>query len=146
MNNTTYKEIFDNFKDNITDPDLITFSEELQTEMLISIMNKAISRCERNCKEVNLSNRDDELLEFGVNIPNDIMDIVIEWMTVFWLKPYLNNVENLRNALSTKDFSFFSPANLLEKISNTYELARKHARSLTNEYSYVHADMRGLKT
>lgn len=143
---TKYEDIFASFKDNITDPDLITFSEDLQTEMLTSIMSKAISRCQRICKEVDLSNRDDELLEFGMDVPDDITDIVIEWMTVFWLKPYLNNVENLRNALSTKDFSFFSPANLLEKISNTYELARKHARSLTNEYSYVHADMSRLKS
>lgn len=143
---TKYDDIFENFKDNITDPDLITFSKDLQIEMLISIMNKAISRCQRICKEVDLSNRNDEILEFGIVIPDDIIDIIIEWMTVFWLKPYLNNVENLRNALSTKDFKMFSPAELLWKISNRYELARKHARSLTNEYSYIHANMSRLQS
>lgn len=141
-----YDDIFENFKDNITDPVLIAFSKDLQIEMLISIMNKAISRCQRICKAVDLSDRDDEILEFGVDIPDDIIDIIIEWMTVFWLKPYLNNVENLRNTLSTKDFKMFSPAELLGKISSRYELARKHARSLTNEYSYIHANMSRLQS
>lgn len=143
---TAYEDIFMTFKDRITDPDLITFSENLQTETLISIMNNALSRCQRICNEVDLSDRDDELLRFNVTVPYDIIDIIAEWMTVFWLKPYLNNQENLRNSLSTKDFSFFSPANLLEKIGNTYKAAYNQARSLTNEYSYVHADFSGLQS
>ena len=145
---TSYEDIFESFKDNITDPDLLLFSQDMQNDMLTSLLNKAISKCNGVCKEndIDLSKKDDEIQQFEMDIPSDIIDIVIEWMTVLWLKPYLNNTENLRNALNTKDFSFFSPANLLEKISNTYELARKHAKSLTNEYSFTHADMSELKT
>lgn len=145
--NTSYETVFAEFKDKITDPDLITFAESLQTEMLVAYMNKAISRCGRVAnKVVDLSLRDDELMEFSVEIPYEVMDIITEWMTVFWLQPYVNNLENLRNNLSTKDFSVFSPANLLEKVGNRYDTARKQARSLTNEYSYIIADMKELKS
>ena len=145
--NTSYETVFTEFKDKITDPDLITFAESLQTEMLVAYMNKAISRCGRvTNKVVDLSLRDDELMEFSVEIPYEVMDIITEWMTVFWLQPYVNNLENLRNNLSTKDFSVFSPANLLEKVGNRYDTARKQARSLTNEYSYIIADMKELKS
>lgn len=145
--NTSYETVFNEFKDKITDPDLITFAECLQTEMLVAYMNKAISRCGRvTNKVVDLSLRDDELMEFSVEIPYEVMDIITEWMTVFWLQPYVNNLENLRNNLSTKDFSVFSPANLLEKVGNRYDTARKQARSLTNEYSYIIADMKELKS
>lgn len=143
---TKYDEIFLSFKDSITDPDLLSFSKDLQTEMLIALMDKAIAKCRHVCKTVDLSNRDDELMEFFDKLPDDLVDIIIEWMTVFWLKPYLNNIENLRNNLSTKDFSIFSPANLLEKINNRYESAKKYARSLTNEYSYRVGDMTRLKS
>lgn len=146
MKNTNYEEVFAEFKDKITDPDLITFAEDLQTEMLVAYMKKAISKCKRVVKTVDLCNRDDELMEFGVELPDEVMDIITEWMTVFWLQPFVNNIENLRNNLSTKDFSVFSPANLLEKIGDRYDIARKHARSLTNEYSYIVADMKELKT
>ena len=145
MKNTNYEEVFAEFKDKITDPDLITFAEGLQTEMLVAYMKKAISKCKRVVKTVDLSNRDDELMVFGVELPDEVMDIITEWMTVFWLQPFVNNIENLRNNLSTKDFSVFSPANLLEKIGDMYDIARKHARSLTNEYSYIIADMKELK-
>ena len=145
MKNTSYEEVFAEFKDKITDPDLITFSEDLQVEMLVAYMKKAISKCKRVVKTVDLGNRDDELMEFSVELPDEVMNIITEWMTVFWLQPFVNNIENLRNNLSTKDFSVFSPANLLEKIGDRYDIARKHARSLTNEYSYIIADMRELK-
>lgn len=146
MANTNYETVFAEFKDKITDPDLITFAEDLQTEMLVAYMKKAIGKCKRVVKTVDLENRDDELMEFGVELPDEVMDIITEWMTVFWLQPFVNNIENLRNNLSTKDFSVFSPANLLEKIGDRYDIARKHARSLTNEYSYIIADMKELKT
>ena len=147
MANTKYETVFAEFKDNITDPDLLTFAKDLQTEILIAYMNKAIGKCKRIVKPtVDLSIRDDETMEFGVEIPDEVMDIITEWMTVFWLKPFVNNIENLRNNLSTKDFSVFSPANLLEKIGNRYDIARKHARSLTNEYSYIISDMKELKS
>lgn len=145
--NTSYETVFNEFKDKITDPDLITFAESLQTEMLVAYMNKAISRCGRvTNKVVDLSLRDDELMKFSVEIPYEVIDIITEWMTVFWLQPYVNNLENLRNNLSTKDFSVFSPANLLEKVGNRYDTARKQARSLTNEYSYIISDMKELKS
>lgn len=146
MANTKYETVFVEFKDKITDPDLITFAEELQTEMLIAYMNKAIGKCKRIVTTVDLSERDNEIMEFKAEIPYEVMDIITEWMTVFWLQPFVNNIENLRNNLSTKDFSVFSPANLLEKIGDRYDIARKHARSLTNEYSYIIADMKGLKS
>lgn len=144
---TSYDEVFSNFKDKITDPDLLLFSKDLQVEMLISYMDKAIAKCNRIVKKtVDLSKRDNTILEFQVQIPDDVMDIITEWMTVFWLEPYLNNIENLKNTLSTKDFSVFSPANLLEKISDRYNTARKYARSIMNEYSFFIADMKELKS
>ena len=144
--NTSYETVFAEFKDKITDPDLLLFADGIQTEMLIAYMNKAISKCSRVVKKVvDLSLRDDNIAEFNVKIPDEVIDIITEWMTVFWLQPYVNNLENLRNNLSTKDFTVFSPANLLEKIGSRYDTARKYARSLTNEYSFILADMKELK-
>ena len=143
---TTYTQIFDEFKDKISDPDLLMFTETLQHEMLVSYMNKAISRCRRIVyKTVDLSKRDDAIAEFESELPLEVIDIITEWMTVFWLQPYVNNIENLRNNLSTKDFQLFSPANLLDKIGNRYDVAWKRARSMTNEYSFIIADIKELK-
>jgi hypothetical protein len=146
MANTKYETVFAEFKDKITDPDLLTFAQDLQTEMLIAYMNKAIGKCKRVVTTVDLSKRNNETMESETEIPDEVVDMITEWMTVFWLQPFVNNIENLRNNLSTKDFSVFSPANLLEKIGARYDIARKHARSLTNEYCYIIADMKELKS
>ena len=145
MANTSYETIFAEFKDKIADPDLLTFSKDLQTEMLVAYMKKAIGKCRRIVKTVDLSDYDDKAMCFNNEIPCEVIDIITEWMTVFWLQPIVNNIENLRNNLSTKDFSVFSPANLLEKIGNRYDIAKRYAKSITNEYSYIIADMMELK-
>ncbi|WP_143322783.1 hypothetical protein [Clostridium sp. HBUAS56010] len=144
---TTYKYVFDEFKDTITDPDLLLLTDELQEDYLLAIMKKSIGKCERIVKKVvDLSERDDVDMKFLNNIPSDVLDIICEWMTVYWLKPYVNNLENLRNHMNTKDFTMYSPANLMEKISDRYESAKKYSRSLTNEFSFIYGDLENLKS
>ena len=145
--NTTYQYVFNEFKDGITDPDLLQFAEDLQSDMLLAIMRKAIVKCNRITKKTcDLTNRNDVALEFNVEIPDDVLDILLEWMVVIWLRPYVNNIENLRNNLNTKDFTMYSPANLLEKIGDRYDKAFAEANSLTNKFSYIYSYMENLKS
>jgi hypothetical protein len=65
-------------------------------------------------------------------------------MLVEWLKPKVLSTENLKNCLSTKDFSLFSPANLLKEMRETLTLCKNNARSLINNYSFSHADFNEL--
>jgi HAMP domain-containing protein len=69
------------------------------------------------------------------------MDILTEWMTVFWLKPFVNNIENIRNNLSTKDFSTFSNANILKEINATKNSVQKEFFNAITNYSYRHGDL-----
>ena len=63
-----------------------------------------------------------------------------------WAKPKLYNSENFYNALGTKDFSFFSPANLLSQIRELYNLTRKNVKAMINEYSILNSQFSDLKT
>lgn len=141
---TEYTEIFNSFKDKITDYDLPLYTDDIQNEMLCSALRKACAKFGRICKS-DLSTRNDEIMSFGCNLTIEEIDIITEWMVYEWLTPYLNNIENLRNQLNTKDFSFFSPANLLSAIQNVYTASRKRAKSMMNEYSYVNSDLEKLK-
>lgn len=141
---TEYTEIFNSFKDKITDYDLPLYTDDIQNEILCSVLRKACAKFSRICKS-DLSTRDDEIMSFGCNLTIEEIDIITEWMVYEWLTPYLNNIENLRNQLNTKDFSFFSPANLLSAIQNVHTTSRKRAKSMMNEYSYVNSDLEKLK-
>ena len=141
---TDYKEIFDSFKDKITDYDLPLYTDDIQYEILCNILRKACAKFGRICKS-DLSTRDDEIMSFECDLKIEEIDILTEWMVYEWLTPYLNNIENLRNQLNTKDFSFFSPENLLSTIQNVHTASRKRAKSMMNEYSYVNSDLEKLK-
>lgn len=142
---TYYDEVYENFKDKITDPDLLVYTAEIQEEILEALLLKACSRFKRVCA-IDLSDRDDILKGFNVDLDDETMDILSEIMVEYWLKPYVNNVDNLRNTLNTKDFSSFSPANLLNAIQNTYDTSCKRSNSEINKYSFIYGDIENLHT
>ena len=72
------------------------------------------------------------------------MDIVSDGMVVQWLKPYYFKADNLENFLTTKDFTAYSPSELLLRISDTYKLAKKNFTNAMREYSYNHGDLSDL--
>jgi hypothetical protein len=142
---TKYSDIYAFFKDKITDYDLLMYEVSIQDEMLLSLLNQSCAKFQRICKN-DLSLKDDVLLEFPFKLSLEEIDILTDWMVEAWLKPNLNNIENMRNHLSTKDFSFFSPANLLDKMQMVYDSARKNARSKMNEYSFINSDLERVKS
>lgn len=91
---------------------------------------------------------DDITREFNVDIEqedlDEILDIVSDGMVVQWLKPYYFKADNLENFLTTKDFTAYSPSELLLRISDTYKLAKKNFTGAMREYSYNHGDLSDL--
>jgi len=142
---TKYSDIYAFFKDKITDYDLLMYEESIQNDILLSLLNQGCAKFQRICKN-DLSLKDDTLMEFPFKLSLDEIDILTDWMVESWVRPYLNNIENMRNHLSTKDFSFFSPANLLDKMQMVYDSARKNARSKMNEYSFINSDLERVKS
>lgn len=139
---TPYSDVINVFLNKITDYDLPKFTDIEKDSIVEGFMKSACTKF-RVCL-VDLSARDDETKEFLNDLDDEIIDIITENMLVEWLKPKLLNTENLQNALSTKDFSLFSPANLLNSIRETMTNIRKEAKSLINNYSFHHADMKEL--
>ena len=57
---------------------------------------------------------------------------------------YLTDYESLESVLNTKDFTTYSPAELLMRIGNAYAAARKDFTNMMREYSYNHGDLTDL--
>lgn len=110
-------------------------------------MKRACAEFNKVCK-YDLSDRDDVTREFAADIPeedlDEIVDIVSEGMLVQWMKPYFYNAENLQNVLNTSDFSAFSPAELLYRITTAYQEVKRDFKNMIKEYSYSHGDLSSL--
>lgn len=119
-----------------------------RNEIIDGYMKRAIVEF-KTCKYDFETTGDDVVREFDVELEDgdsisEIADIVSDGMVVQWLKPYVYRQENLENMLNTKDFSGYSPANLLNSIRDTHSLAKRDFTNKVREYSYDHGDLTDL--
>lgn len=138
---TAYTTIYNSFLDKVNDYDLADMAAELAQTSMRGWLNQAVVRFLESCKK-DLTQTE----EGGFTEDLDLMeiDILTEGMVEAWLKPIRNNLDLLRNALSTKDFTTFSPANLLDKVNDTYSMAHANFLSRIKEYSFIRNDVGDL--
>lgn len=135
---TAYETVYSAFRDKVTDYDLAGITDTDEASILFGYMKSAIGKFGRICNKLN--DRDDLLNQFNGDLTDTEIDIISELMVESWTKPKLYDSEKLRNSLSTKDYSFFSPANLLNQLRELNQQAKKNARAMMNEYSILHSE------
>lgn len=144
----SYDVFIGSFLEKITERDLLSLDESQREDIVIGYMKRAISGFKRNCQYDLYTTCDDQAKSFNVDIPEDdlidIADIVSEGMVVQWLKPYVYRQELLENAINTRDFTTYSPAELLMRVGNAYENAKKDYTQMIREYSYNTGDLTDL--
>ena len=144
----SYDFFTDAFLNKINEFELVELQDDFRTEVVDGYMKRAIAGFRKNCKYDLISSQDDVLREFIVDMSEDDMDeladIISEGMVVQWLKPYVYRQENLENILNTRDYTMYSPAELLLRVGNAYRQASKDYIQMIREYSYNHGDLTDL--
>ena len=119
-----------------------------RTNLVDGYMKRAVSEFKHICVYDLMNAMNDETREFAIDIEDDdideIVNIVSEGMVVQWLKPYVYKQELMENALSTRDFATFSPAELNKRVGSAYAKAQKDYVQMIREYSYNHGDLSDL--
>lgn len=136
------------FLSKISEFDFMQLEEENRTTIIDGYMKRAIASFRKNCKYDFLTADDNMMREFTVDVPDEdideLADIISEGMVVQWLKPYVYKQENLENALNTKDYVTYSPAELLMRVGSAYNKAQKDYTQMIREYSFNHGDLSDL--
>ncbi len=136
------------FLSKISEFEFMSLTDVERENMVDGYMKRAISAFKKNCKYDLVTTANDDVREFDVDIGNDsldeIIDIISEGMVVQWLKPYIYKQELLENVLNTRDFTSYSPAELLLRVGNAYKQAQKDYTQMVREYSYNHGDLSEL--
>ena len=134
----------------ITEYDLIELDDSEKTSIVDSYMKKALSNTtfKKVCTIDFFGGADDENREYTVDADEETMDelidIVSDGMLIQWLKPYVYKQENLEQILTTRDYTMYSPAELLMRVGNAYAKAQKDYIQHIREYSYNHGDLTSL--
>ena len=135
---TPYSMIYDRALAKITDYDLAFMPEENFQLMLRGWLQSAISKF-RKCAS-DLSNRDDELATFNIDLEDEEIEILAMLMVGEWLDPQVNSVTLTHQFFGGKEEKFFAQANQLAEIKALRDETRTEARKLMRDYSYAHND------
>lgn len=144
----SYDVFTEAFLAKISEFDLVALDENIATNIVDGYMRRAIATFKKICKYPLTEGADDLSRTIVADIASvdldEIVDIVSDGMVVQWLKPYLNQQENLQNVLNSRDWSAYSPATLQQQVRQTYEKAQKDFIQGIREYSYNHGDLTSL--
>lgn len=135
------------FLSKITEYDFLQIDPYDRNGSIDSYMKRAAAQFNKVCK-YDLLTSDDAVRELAVDIPDsdlvEIVDIVSTGMVVQWLQPYMFKSENLENILNTADYSMYSPAELLLRVREVYQMAQRDFKNMIKDYSYDHGDLSNL--
>lgn len=135
------------FLEKIEEYRFIALPEGDRIQIIDGYMKRACAQFKKICK-YNIATGNDDIREFPIDIPSEdideIADIISEGMLVQWMKPYVYKQENLENMLNTTDFSGYSPAELLHRVTASYEMCKKDFSNMMKDYSYNHGDLSDL--
>ena len=133
---TKYEDIYERYRARVRNYDLLDYDSAVVNEIQLDLLNLSISDFEDVCVK-DLSDRDDGLLLFNIDLSNREKDILALGMVLHFVEPYVYNTDSLRNALNTKDFSLYSPANLLEKMTELMTTTERRLQRRTNFAHYL---------
>lgn len=144
----SYNMLTEAFLDKISEFKFLYMNEGDAEATVDRYMRRTISTFDRICTYDLLKNMDHITREIYVDVKDEdideIVDIISEGMVTQWMKPYVYRQENLENVLNTRDFTTYSPAELLLRIGNAYEKSQSDYTQMVREYSYNHGDLSDL--
>lgn len=144
----SYDMVTDAFLSKITEYEFLSIPDENRSAIIDGYMKRAITSFSKICVFDLVGSAEDESREFTADIPetdaDELLEIISEGMVVQWLKPYLYKQELLESVLNTRDFTTYSPAEMLTRVGNAYQNAQKDYTQMVREYSYNHNDLTEL--
>ena len=143
MEGTSFEEIYDRALARFKDYTYLKYSDEDKAYLLRNYLSMAQTDFSPICLE-DLNNYDDEIGGFNIKLSNDVINILAVGVSYYWLDAKIMNSENLRNYMSTKDYTYFSPANLLREMAGLKEMVWKEYQRRITMYGYFKADIAGL--
>jgi hypothetical protein len=144
MMGTAYSEIYNMFEEKINDYDIAKLiSDGYQSTvdaMYLSYLKTAISKFKAYSKS-DLADRNDTTLVFTETLTDTEIDILSLLMVLEWIRPLINRVTLLKQALNNTDFRQFSQQAHLKELINLKKNTKEEIDGLIVEFTYVENDI-----
>lgn len=140
---TPYTEIFKRAVYRFKDYDYLRMSDDEIHEVMTAFLRSAVADFDPVCSD-DLYDVDETLAQFNADLDNEVQEILALGIAFHWTSARVLDQELLRNSMSTKDYTYFSPANLLRESQTLRDTLRKEYNNRIIQYSYHHGDIVGV--
>ena len=137
---TSYASVIDRAQFRVSDYDALRQTFQMHYSIMVKHLMSAVADFAPYC-QTDLNDRDDALAQFNQDLDDECVEILACGVAVYWLSSLVMNTDLLQNRLSTKEYSYFSPANLLNTASALRKETKKEFRSDTIRYTYRHGNI-----
>lgn len=118
---------------------------EAREGVLEKYLISAKTEFQRVCK-TDLGDYDLELKQFNQNLDDEVIEILSLGIAFYWLSYKALNSELLKNVLNSKDYYYYSPANLLKEVQTLRKTLRGEFNSKMRQHSYNENTISTLKS
>ena len=118
---------------------------ETREGVLEKYLISAKTEFQRVCK-TDLGDYDLELKQFNQTLDDEIIEILSLGIAFYWLSYKALNSELLKNVLNSKDYYYYSPANLLKEVQTLRKTLRNEFNSKMRQHSYNNNSISTLKS
>lgn len=130
---TPIRDVYRKFLGMIEDEEWLLVEDEVIEDLMLNYLENAtveFSQCKKD-----LSIDYDAMTFHEVLSMNEIM--ILAWgMVIHYLQPKIKREENLRQFVSDKDFNKLSNANMLMRLMNLEDKARKQLETYQGKYRF----------
>lgn len=130
---TSFSEVYDYFLAKITTNEYINLTEDELNVELQQLLRISFAECV-SFKD---TSADYILNQFNRDLTDLEKNIISYNMIVHYLSPKINNIELLKQALSTKDYQMYSQANHLRELMNLKNENSQLFHYWMNRYGYL---------
>jgi hypothetical protein len=132
---TPFSVLYESCLSKITDPTLLQLPEEDFENILHGWLISAAAK-HRTCTH-DLTDRDEELKQFNVNLTDLEIEILSILMAREWVSGQINSVTLTRQAFSGKETKYYSQAAHLDELITLDNKWKLEAQQLSRDYTYT---------
>lgn len=138
---TKFSEIYERAVFKFTDYSFLGADDIYKDALLQKYLLAAVADFQPMCNTVDLNDYDLELGQFNNELDNEVIEILSWGIAYYWISAKALNSKLLRNMIHNKDYTSYSPANLLKEITSLRDTVEQEFRGRTKTYSFRHGDI-----
>ncbi len=137
---TSYIDVIDRAQYRVMDYDVLKRAFQDHYSLMERYLMSAVSEFSPHCV-FDLSDRNDKEKVFNADLDDECMEIIALGISYYWLSSRTLSSELMANRMNAKEYSFFSPANLLGQIRELRDAVQGEFRRAMVLYTYHHGDI-----